>query len=405
MVRSTHSDGFDNEPQAFEPADNESVVEVHSPFNAEVKKRRNTRALVAGALLLVLLIGGLAIGGVVLQGYRERWASERAEKEKASKERMAMSRHGREFKLEERPAEPPATAAIPTAAGASASQAIPLKDPGKPSPTTSPPAAQKPPPPPPMMMANTGGSGANEASAEAQAKAPSPRAHAGRVSVQEFANRETADKAPTASNQSMASNLGDRAFVIARGSWIPCILETQLDTTVPGNTSCVIPEDVYSDDGRQVLIGKGSKAMGSFGNSLRQGDNRIAVTWSRVKTTTGVVIDVDSPATDGVGTTGAGGYVENHWMERIGAAVLLSFVQDAVAYALTVEQQKNSGVGGTNVYVPQNTQSQTTRLAEKILDSTINIAPTLYKNRGDRVMIFVNRDLWFDSTYQLVKAD
>jgi len=254
-------------------------------------------------------------------------------------------------------------------------------------------------------MANTGGSGANEASAEAQAKAPSPRAHAGRVSVQEFANRETADKAPTASNQSMASNLGDRAFVIARGSWIPCILETQLDTTVPGNTSCVIPEDVYSDDGRQVLIGKGSKAMGSFGNSLRQGDNRIAVTWSRVKTTTGVVIDVDSPATDGVGTTGAGGYVENHWMERIGAAVLLSFVQDAVAYALTVEQQKNSGVGGTNVYVPQNTQSQTTRLAEKILDSTINIAPTLYKNRGDRVMIFVNRDLWFDSTYQLVKAD
>jgi len=410
MATTPRSDGFEHEPQAFEPMPgDESVVEANNPFNAEVKKRKNTRALVAGAMLLVFLIIGLAIGGFVLKGYREKWAAERAEKEKTEKEKLAMSRRGREFKLGERTGDE--AAAIPQAAAPIPATPIPVKDAQKAAPLP-PPAPPPKPVPPPMMMVAGRDSTSNALNAEEQAKAMLARQPVERMSVQSFANRETSGKAPTTSNQAMAANLGDRAYVIARGSWIPCILETQLDTTVPGNTSCVIPEDVYSDDGKQMLISKGSKAMGSFGNSLRRGDTRIAVTWARVKTTTGVVIDVESPATDGVGTTGAGGYVDNHWLERIGAAVLLSFVQDAVAYAMTSEQQKqqqtynaqNTSQGGTSVYVPQNTSTQTTRLAEKVLDSTINIPSTLYKNRGDRVMIFVNRDLWFDSTYQLVKA-
>ena len=164
---------------------------------------------------------------------------------------------------------------------------------------------------------------------------------------------------------------------------------------------------MYSDDGKALLVEKGSRAQGAYGNSLKTGDQRIAVQWSRIKTTRGIVIDVDSPATDGVGTAGAGGYVDNHWIDRIGAAVLLSLVDDALAYGIADAQNKNSSSQnsqGTNVYIPTNSIGSTRKLSEKILDSTINIAPTLYKNRGDRIMIFVNRDLWFDSTYQLVKT-
>ena len=229
--------------------------------------------------------------------------------------------------------------------------------------------------------------------------------------VQAMASSQASGKPPTATAQASAAQLGDRSFVIARGSWIPCILETQLNSTVPGNTSCVVPEDVYSDDGKALLVEKGSRAQGSFGNSLKVGDERIAVQWARIKTTRGVVIDVDSPATDGVGTTGAGGYVDNHWLDRIGAAVLLSFIEDGMAYAIADRQNRqnqpsgqNSSNAGTNVYLPNNTIGSTRRLSEKILESTINIPPTLYKNRGDRIMIFVNRDLWFDSAYKLVKT-
>ncbi|WP_179106905.1 type IV secretion system protein VirB10 [Variovorax sp. KK3] len=226
--------------------------------------------------------------------------------------------------------------------------------------------------------------------------------------VQAMAASQASGKPPTATAQASAAQLGDRSFVIARGSWIPCVLETQLDSTVPGNTSCVVPEDVYSDDGKALLVEKGSKAQGSFGGSLKVGDRRIAVQWARIKTTRGVVIDVDSPATDGVGTTGADGHVDNHWMDRIGAAVLLSFIEDGIGYATAERQNQASAqsgsAAGTNVYLPNNTIGATRRLSEKILDSTINIPPTLYKNRGDRIMIFVNRDLWFDGVYKLIPA-
>lgn len=221
--------------------------------------------------------------------------------------------------------------------------------------------------------------------------------------VQTQAANEAKGQPATGTPQVTAANLGDRSYLLARGSWIPCILETQLNSTVAGSTSCVIPENVYSDDGKVVLIGKGSHAQGTFGNTLKVGDERIAVMWDRIKTTLGIVIDVNSPVADGVGTTGAGGYVDNHWGQRIGAAILLSFVQDAIGYEVAKTQNSAStSSSGTNVYLPNNSITSTNRLAEKILDSTINIPPTLYKNRGERIMIFVNRDMWFDSTYKLV---
>jgi type IV secretion system protein VirB10 len=415
---STHPD---TEPQAFEAQhETESVVEVERPFRAEVAKRKNTRQLIGGLMLVVSLIALLAVGGFVVKQYRAKFADSKATKEKVEREKMATVRQGRDFNVDERrelddpkptpqalQAEPPKIAPAPggplpsgfapTGAGAPLPMSPPpqgqLQGPGP---------AQQPKPAPPSMML---GGPPDPALAMAQATALAAPKQEERT-VQALAAQKAAGQAPSATAQASAAHLGDRSFVLARGSWIPCILETQLNSTVAGNTSCVVPEDVYSDDGKALLVEKGSHAQGAFGNTLKVGDQRIAVQWARIKTTRGVVIDVDSPATDEVGTTGAGGYVDNHWLDRIGAAVLLSFIEDGMAYAVARQENQSSTSlgGGANVYLPSNTISSTKRLSEKVLESTINIPPTLYKNRGDRIMIFVNRDLWFDSTYKLVKS-
>ena len=47
------------------------------------------------------------------------------------------------------------------------------------------------------------------------------------------------------------------------------------------------------------------------------------------------------------------------------------------------------------------TTSNTSKLADKVLDSTINIPPLIYQNQGAVVGIYVARDVDFSSVYEL----
>ena len=111
----------------------------------------------------------------------------------------------------------------------------------------------------------------------------------------------------------------------------------------------------------------------------------------------GVTVDIDSPGTGQLGESGIDGYVDNRWVERIGAAMLLSLIDDSVQ--LVIQNQANDGSGDT-IVLPSTTAS-TSKLAEKVLDSTINIPPLIYQNQGGIVGIYVARDVDFSSVYEL----
>lgn len=192
-----------------------------------------------------------------------------------------------------------------------------------------------------------------------------------------------------------ASMIGDQNMILPKGRSIDCGLSMRLVNEVAGMASCVVSRDVYSDNGRVVLLEHGSEATGEYTAAMAQGQRRLFVLWTRIKTPSGVVINLNSPGADGLGTSGLEGYVDNHWWDRLGAAFMLSIVQDAIAY----ETAKSTPPGGNNVY--QNTAATGNRMAEKVLDNTINIKPTLYKNQGDRGTIYVSRDLDFGSVYAL----
>jgi type IV secretion system protein VirB10 len=95
-----------------------------------------------------------------------------------------------------------------------------------------------------------------------------------------------------------AGMLGNRNFLLAKGSFIDCSLQTRLDSTVPGMTACVITRSIYSDNGKVLLIERGSTVTGEYKANMRQGMARIFVLWSRIKTPNGVVIPLDSPGTE-----------------------------------------------------------------------------------------------------------
>ena len=106
-----------------------------------------------------------------------------------------------------------------------------------------------------------------------------------------------------------ARRMPNRTFLLPKGTFIDCILETKVDTTVPGMTSCVIPRPLYSADGKVLLIERGSKVIGEYKGAVENGLNRIFVLWTQLQTPTGVRINLDSPGTDEMGGSGLSG----HW--------------------------------------------------------------------------------------------
>ncbi|RDJ04582.1 type IV secretion system protein VirB10 [Rhizobium phaseoli] len=198
---------------------------------------------------------------------------------------------------------------------------------------------------------------------------------------------------PTQLQGSRAGTLGNRDFIVAMGTSIPCVLETALSSDQPGFTSCVINRDVLSDNGRVVLMEKGTQVVGEYRGGIRRGQKRLFVLWNRAKTPKGVIITLASPATDALGRAGVDGYVDTHWWERFGSAILLSIVGDTTSYASSRLQDSDVEA--------QNTTSAGQQAAAVAVEQSINIPPTLMKHQGELVSIFVARDLDFSSVYRL----
>lgn len=194
----------------------------------------------------------------------------------------------------------------------------------------------------------------------------------------------------SAIGQAQARPLPDRNFLITAGSFIPCVLQSAMDSSQPGYVSCIVPRNIYSDNGRVVLMEKGTKILGEYQGGLDRGQYRLFVLWTRAVTPRGIAIDVASPATDALGRGGMDGRVNNFFWQRFGTALLFSLVEDAAT------------VGAEAV---GNSASNTTRVpsdaASTILQQNGQIKPVLRKNQGEDVGITVAQDFDFSSVYGL----
>jgi len=132
---------------------------------------------------------------------------------------------------------------------------------------------------------------------------------------------------------------------------------------------------------------------------MKTGQRRLFILWETLKTPNGVLVALDSPATDGLGTMGVDGVIDNHWWDRLGAAILLSIVQDGIAYEIAkASNGANSTAGGTAY---SNTSRAGQDMTSKILESTIGQTPTLFKHQGDLAAIYVARNVDFSNVYAL----
>jgi type IV secretion system protein VirB10 len=198
-----------------------------------------------------------------------------------------------------------------------------------------------------------------------------------------------------------ASMLGNRSLTLPKGNAFTCALKTKVISAVSGLVGCQVQRNVYGDDGRVLLIERGSHLDGEYRiASVRPGTVRIPVLWTRIRIPNGVTVDIESPGTGQLGESGIEGHVDNRWGERIGAAMLLSLIDDSVKLVIQNQANDRDNSASETIVLPSTT-ANTSKLAEKVLESTINIPPLIYQNQGGIVGIYVARDVDFSSVYEL----
>jgi type IV secretion system protein VirB10 len=200
---------------------------------------------------------------------------------------------------------------------------------------------------------------------------------------------------PDIQEPSRATLLPHPDLVITQGTIIPCILQTAVDTNLPGYVKCVLPKDVRGATNNVVLLDRGTTVIGEIQRGLQQGDARVFVLWTRIETPDHALVSIASPGADELGRSGMPGTVDNHVWQRFGGAMLMSVLQGA--FQAAGQYAASSGEGsGINSF-----QSNGGQAVETTLRATINLPPTLKKNQGDAVSIFVARDLDFSDVYEL----
>ena len=187
-----------------------------------------------------------------------------------------------------------------------------------------------------------------------------------------------------------ATMVADRNLLLGAGTVIPCTLQTAINSTQAGFVSCVINHDVYSENGRIVLLDKGTKVLGQYSGGITQGQARLFVLWTRALTPRGVAIDLGSPAADSLGRAGLPGGVDTQFWARFGVGLVISVLEDASQIA----GRALANEGSNTTQVPGQT-------GQAVLQNTMNVKPILKKNQGDTAAIFVAKDFDFRSVYDV----
>jgi type IV secretion system protein VirB10 len=207
--------------------------------------------------------------------------------------------------------------------------------------------------------------------------------------------------APAVTDATGAQYINHPDTLLVRGSYIRCVLETRIVTDISGFTSCVVTEPVYSINGRNQLLAKGSKVSGRYDTDAN--GPRVAVVWDRITTPDGFDIRMASPGVDNLGGAGHPGDYDAHWGARMSSALMISLVSDLFKYEGELHGPDTTTISNgvvTQAPFDSNTARTMERLANQALDRSVNRPATVTINQGSVVNIYVARDVDFASVIE-----
>lgn len=195
-------------------------------------------------------------------------------------------------------------------------------------------------------------------------------------------------------------------YEIQAGSEIPAILDTQINSDVPGMIVAVVSQNVYdSIRGQYLLIPKGAKLIGVYNSQISYGQSILQAKFTRLIRPDGSSIVLPSqPAVDDMGSSGMSDTVYNHWGSVIGSAVLSTIFN--IPAIVATNQLNRQYVYQNGSYVPnpsigttaaasalQSVGQTASQVGAKLTDRSLNVQPTVVIHAGYRFSVMVSKDI------------
>lgn len=203
-------------------------------------------------------------------------------------------------------------------------------------------------------------------------------------------------RGPDVEDVSSATYIQSPDALLVRGTYLRCVLETRIITDLAGYTSCLLTEPVYSINGRNLLLPKGSKIYGAYGGGPM--GKRVEVIWDRITTPNGIDVAMSSPGVDQLGGAGHPGQYSAHWGSRIASALMISLISDAFKYAAAEHGPETTTIANNGMTVQSPYESATARTMERLANEALSSnrrPPTVTINQGTIVNVYVAKDVDF----------
>ncbi|WP_343230620.1 TrbI/VirB10 family protein [Xanthomonas euvesicatoria] len=212
---------------------------------------------------------------------------------------------------------------------------------------------------------------------------------------------EAQSATPRDEQVTLAKPISNPDGLLVRGTYIRCVLETRILSDFGGYTSCIVTEPVYSINGHNLLLPKGSKMLGEY-SAGEPSTRRLQVVWDRVTTPTGLDVTLVGPGIDTLGSSGHPGQYNAHWGNKIASALFISLLSDAFKYAAAEYGPETTTIGvGSGIVTQQPFESNTARtmqqLAEQAVEKSGRRPATLTINQGTVLNVYVAKDVDFSA--------
>ena len=184
-----------------------------------------------------------------------------------------------------------------------------------------------------------------------------------------------------------AEVIANPSNTVIQGTMIQAVMETALDSALPGQTRAIISEDVFSYDGTRLLIPRGSRLIGRYRSGIEIAQRRVTIAWDRIILPDNQTVQISSFGGDELGRSGVTGFVDTRFVERFGSAALISIISAAPNAASTQIDDE------TTAEVLQDVGDDLADATDSVIGDYLSIGPVIYVDQGARVTVMVDRDL------------